>query len=174
MIKLLIDTSQTFLMCCLQKGDDFFEKIIPHGNQLGSVLSIEVNNLFEKADIHLSDLSEIRVGIGPGSYTGTRVGVAFCEALAFGLSINLIKLPSLLFYLKKGQSALGLKSNFNTFCYIKKEQNLWHYHHKSHEDTENHLDFLDPKQIDPEPDWRSLCEVKTAAYHQDLLYFSVK
>lgn len=174
MIKLFLDTSQSLLICCLQKNDSFFERIIPHSNQLGSVLSQEIINLFEEAQILFSDLEEVRVGIGPGSYTGTRVGVAFCEALAFGLSIKLIKIPSLAFFLKKNQTELALKSNFDVFCCIKKEHDLWHYELKPLSELQHNMPIINPKELVPKPDWATLSELKTATVHQDLLYFSVK
>ncbi|MDP3888823.1 MAG: tRNA (adenosine(37)-N6)-threonylcarbamoyltransferase complex dimerization subunit type 1 TsaB [bacterium] len=36
----------------------------------------------------LSDLTEIEVAIGPGSFTGLRVGVAVANALAWALNIS--------------------------------------------------------------------------------------
>jgi tRNA threonylcarbamoyladenosine biosynthesis protein TsaB len=40
-----------------------------------------------EADLKKSDLNEIKVATGPGSYTGLRVGVAVANALAFALGI---------------------------------------------------------------------------------------
>lgn len=43
--------------------------------------------ILKKNKQKFSDLTEIRVNPGPGSFTGTRVGVAVANALGFGLSI---------------------------------------------------------------------------------------
>ena len=51
--------------------------------------------LCEKQGLSPSDLSYIAVGIGPGSYTGIRVAVAFAKALSFALSIPLVGVSSL-------------------------------------------------------------------------------
>jgi tRNA threonylcarbamoyladenosine biosynthesis protein TsaB len=52
----------------------------------------EVLNLIEKAlkkkKARLEDIKAIKVNKGPGSFTGTRVGVAIANALAFCLGIK--------------------------------------------------------------------------------------
>jgi len=47
-------------------------------------------------EVHLAGkLSKIAVAIGPGSFTGTRVGVSFGLGLAIGLGVPIVPLPSL-------------------------------------------------------------------------------
>lgn len=43
--------------------------------------------IFNKNKISFEDLTEVKVNIGPGSFTGTRVGVAVANALSFALGI---------------------------------------------------------------------------------------
>lgn len=47
-----------------------------------------LNGLLEKKGKTLDDVSEIEVNPGPGSFTGSRVGVAIANALAFALKIK--------------------------------------------------------------------------------------
>lgn len=47
-----------------------------------------LNSLLEKKNRSLDDLSEVEVNPGPGSFTGSRVGVAIANALAFALRIK--------------------------------------------------------------------------------------
>lgn len=47
-----------------------------------------LNGLLEKKNKSLDDVSEIEVNPGPGSFTGSRVGVAIANALAFALKIK--------------------------------------------------------------------------------------
>lgn len=43
----------------------------------------------EKENIRQEDIDELEVNPGPGSFTGTRVGVSIGNALAFGLDIKI-------------------------------------------------------------------------------------
>ena len=49
----------------------------------------------EQCDVELSQVSAIAVGIGPGMFTGLRVGVTTAKLLAQSLRIPLIPIPSL-------------------------------------------------------------------------------
>lgn len=42
----------------------------------------------DKENIKAEDIDELEVNPGPGSFTGTRVGVAIANALGFGLEIK--------------------------------------------------------------------------------------
>jgi tRNA threonylcarbamoyladenosine biosynthesis protein TsaB len=58
-------------------------------------LTILIDQLLENCSQKLSDLSAIAVSIGPGSYTGLRIGLATAKGLCFGLDIPLIAIPTL-------------------------------------------------------------------------------
>ena len=53
------------------------------------------NELLEDARMALPDLERIAVVVGPGSFTGVRVGVAFARGLALALDISCIGVTSL-------------------------------------------------------------------------------
>jgi tRNA threonylcarbamoyl adenosine modification protein YeaZ len=46
-----------------------------------------IQEVLEKANLELKDLTGIKVNIGPGSFTGLRVGVSVANALAYSLKI---------------------------------------------------------------------------------------
>lgn len=57
-------------------------------NEFGSqVLLPLIEKILKKNKLKFSDLKEIEVKTGPGSFTGIRVGVSVANALAFSLKI---------------------------------------------------------------------------------------
>ena len=64
--------------------------LISNSKILENSIEVEINQMFdailEQAQVHFSDLDYIMVSLGPGSYTGTRVGLAAAKAIA--VSIN--------------------------------------------------------------------------------------
>jgi tRNA threonylcarbamoyladenosine biosynthesis protein TsaB len=61
-----------------------------HSAELGPAL----DRLLERCGVVLGDLDGLGIGLGPGSYTGLRVGVAFAKGLEFGLRVPLVGVPS--------------------------------------------------------------------------------
>lgn len=61
----------------------------------GEVLLPHVDRALELAGIAGKDLDLLAVGIGPGSFTGTRIGVATMKGLALGLELPLVGVSSL-------------------------------------------------------------------------------
>lgn len=68
-----------------------FEKGMIHGRELiPSIQSLLVN-----CDMRLSDIDLIAVDIGPGSYTGLRVGLATAKGLAYAAGKEIVGVSSL-------------------------------------------------------------------------------
>lgn len=85
-IRLIIDTSSEYSLIGVAQNEKIVaSQIALHSNQLSQTLFPSLQGVLKEANISLSDLNEIAVGVGPGSYTGTRVGVAIAKALSFGL-----------------------------------------------------------------------------------------
>lgn len=70
-----------------------------------------VKCLMEDAGITLSELSAVAVVVGPGSYTGLRVGIAAAKGFCFALSIPLITIGTL--HLMAASALTQLKENHN-------------------------------------------------------------
>jgi tRNA threonylcarbamoyladenosine biosynthesis protein TsaB len=58
-------------------------------------LNIFIERIFSEIDFKLTDLDAIAVSMGPGSYTGLRIGVSSVKGLAYGLNIPVIGINSL-------------------------------------------------------------------------------
>ncbi len=91
---LIIDTSTDHALIGLGgPAGVLASQALPHANQLSKILLPSIQKILPPT------LDAIAIGIGPGSYTGTRVGVAAALALAFGRKIPCIPFCSLLAFL---------------------------------------------------------------------------
>ena len=75
------------LIDCLEKDSPNYS----HSQKLHSFIS----ELMEKNNISFKDLDAVAVGIGPGSYTGLRIGLSAAKGICYALDISLISVSSL-------------------------------------------------------------------------------
>lgn len=71
------------------------ERVFTEGLIHGVALAPAVAEMLASAGLQPGDLGVIAAGLGPGSYTGVRVGVAFAKTLAFAAGVPLLGVPSL-------------------------------------------------------------------------------
>ena len=64
----------------LRVGDVTFTETLPQGKQAMSLVS-KINEVVKKAGIPYADIGEILTTIGPGSFTGLRIGLAALHGL---------------------------------------------------------------------------------------------
>ncbi|MFI3292365.1 MAG: tRNA (adenosine(37)-N6)-threonylcarbamoyltransferase complex dimerization subunit type 1 TsaB [Rikenellaceae bacterium] len=65
------------------------------GRDHASKVATFTDELFEQSGITAKDLDAVAVGMGPGSYTGLRIGVSFAKGLCYGLNIPFVGVGSL-------------------------------------------------------------------------------
>jgi tRNA threonylcarbamoyl adenosine modification protein YeaZ len=100
MLGLILDTSTDSSLIALSKNHQLIDfRSLPHEQNLSRNLLPAIAQLLLENKISLKDLFKISVGIGPGSYTGTRIAVSVAESLALALSIPLYSFCSLLAFL---------------------------------------------------------------------------
>ncbi len=103
---LLIETSTEHTIAVLMEGQQIvFQKELPMGLNNSKYLASCVREGLCELNLKASDLSYIAVGIGPGSYTGIRVGVMFAKTLAFAADVPLIGISTLKCFVPKGSGS---------------------------------------------------------------------
>ncbi len=65
------------------------------GHNQGRELLPRLLAAIDRAERDLSRTTAVAVGIGPGSFTGLRVGMSLAKGLAFGLGVPIVGIPSL-------------------------------------------------------------------------------
>ena len=88
MKKLVIDTTDnkktTIELHVADKKDKITEKNIPKSQNT----LVIIDKILKKNGLKPTEIEEIEVNTGPGSFTGTRVGVSIANALGFGLDVK--------------------------------------------------------------------------------------
>lgn len=96
MISLLIDTCSTNIVIGLLKEEALIDKVIDiNDNNLSTRFVTMIDNIFKKNDIDIKDVDKIFIAVGPGSFTGIRVGVTFAKVMAWTLNKKVIPFSSL-------------------------------------------------------------------------------
>ena len=96
-IILNIETSSKNCSICLSsKGNlvtsfDLEDEAYRHSELLTS----SIQNILSENNLDVSGLSAVSVGIGPGSFTGLRIGLSVAKGLCYPHNINLIGISSL-------------------------------------------------------------------------------
>ncbi len=91
-----IDTSGTSLGLAVVVEGRLIANCLSHpGLKHGEILQNEVGRFLSNHDLSLSSLSGVAVTIGPGSFTGVRIGLAAAKGYAYGLNIPLAGMSTL-------------------------------------------------------------------------------
>ena len=95
------------LILCIETGTDVCSVAVAKDGELislresaqgrdhASKVGLYVQELLEELEIEPKDLDGVAVGMGPGSYTGLRIGVSFAKGLCYALDKPLIAVESL-------------------------------------------------------------------------------
>ena len=96
MYQLLLDSSNKYLSVGLSKDGKVVDKIFYEAWQRQSEMMVtEIDNILKRNNIDKSELNGVVVGVGPGSYTGVRIGVTIAKTIAYVLKIKLYAKSSL-------------------------------------------------------------------------------
>ncbi|MBL7994160.1 tRNA (adenosine(37)-N6)-threonylcarbamoyltransferase complex dimerization subunit type 1 TsaB [bacterium] len=100
MIILGIDTSSAVCGIALSEAvSDKLKPIAQIGPNIPNTHSEKImpllDDLLKTTGVERKSLNAIAVSIGPGSFTGLRIGLSTAKGLAFGLNIPIVSVPSL-------------------------------------------------------------------------------
>lgn len=96
MLVLGIETSTPWASVCIGSEQGIIGScLISRGASTGSFILPAVEFLMKEADLSYRNLSAVAVGLGPGLYTGMRVGIASAKTVAQALSVPIVGVPSL-------------------------------------------------------------------------------
>ncbi len=108
---LLIDTcSERSVIASFEEDIPHFVHHLPLGLDHSKYLMPQLAQELKKNSDSPAQFDFIGVGIGPGSYTGIRVGASIAQALAYSWNIPLVGIPSLVGYVleEENQSFVSL------------------------------------------------------------------
>src|SRR6476659_7784074 len=84
MLTLAFDTATGVATSALVDGDE----VLGERASRAQTLLEDVDALLRQAGAHPADLHRLAVGIGPGSFTGVRIGLAAARGLALSLGVE--------------------------------------------------------------------------------------
>lgn len=91
-----IESSTETLSLALQAGTKLFAFDEVTGPTASQRILPEIQRLLTEADVKLAALDGIVYGAGPGAFTGVRVAVGVAQGLAFGASLPVVGVSSVL------------------------------------------------------------------------------
>jgi tRNA threonylcarbamoyladenosine biosynthesis protein TsaB len=95
-IWLAIDTATDQAGVALHDGDKVVAESTWTSRRRHTVeLGPKVEGILASAELEVDELAGLAVAIGPGSYTGLRIGLSFAKGLALGSRLPLVPVPTL-------------------------------------------------------------------------------
>ena len=92
---LSIETSQSNCGACVYFDENkFFEMNVNFKNSHAEKIFEIIDDVIKASGVKLNDLRAIAVSVGPGSFTGLRIGMSAAKGIAFGASLPIIPVPT--------------------------------------------------------------------------------
>jgi tRNA threonylcarbamoyladenosine biosynthesis protein TsaB len=96
MYSLVIDTATKYLYIALVNDENILEEIVIEGSKNHAGNSVYMlNELLNKHNLTIDDISNVYCGEGPGSYTGLRISVTIAKMIAAFKEVKLYAISSL-------------------------------------------------------------------------------
>ena len=91
---LLIDTADSALVVAFARGADVAAEVRDTTRRAQHVLEC-VDNVLDEANVQPADIDRVIVGIGPGGFTGLRIGMVTARGIAAARSLPIIGVSSI-------------------------------------------------------------------------------
>ncbi len=92
---LAIETSEMLCSCALLLTEnDFIEFNFRQKNIHSEKLMEMISTLFNHSEYELKEIGHIAVSVGPGSFTGLRIGLSVAKGLAYGADLPIVPVPN--------------------------------------------------------------------------------
>ncbi len=99
---LILDTSGPKALAALTDTNNLLSfQYFAHEGRLSELYLNVIDEILHEAAVPLSQIDQFAVGIGPGSYTGTRVAVTMGRSFALGKNIPCVGFPSSALFIPK-------------------------------------------------------------------------
>lgn len=90
-----IDTSTKFLCLGIYNNNKIYEYNLDLGRRLSSLITPTIKRVLEALGWKINDIDYFACGLGPGSFTGMRVGIATVKGFAFSLNKPVVGISTL-------------------------------------------------------------------------------
>lgn len=115
MTRLIIDTSSDYIVVVISKDNTIIAShILYAGRKMSELLLEQLDNILKSLSIDINSIDELYAGIGPGSFTGVRIGVALILGLSSGLNKKAYGISSL-----DVEAIISCKNNLKTASLLK-------------------------------------------------------
>jgi tRNA threonylcarbamoyl adenosine modification protein YeaZ len=94
-VLLAIDTSSGTAVAVLVDGEVASETYHPDTMQHAEQIGLQIRKVLDAANKKSSDVTDVAVGVGPGPFTGLRVGIAAAKMFAEGVGATIFGVCSL-------------------------------------------------------------------------------
>jgi len=92
---LALDTSTKFLTLGLYEGEKYYDYNMNLGRKHSSLLAPTIKRVIGALGWKIQDIDYFACGLGPGSFTGVRIGVSTIKGMAFGRTQPVVGISTL-------------------------------------------------------------------------------
>jgi len=106
---LALDTSTKFLTLGLYAGEKFYDYNMNLGRKHSSLLAPTIKRVIGALGWKMQEIDYFACGLGPGSFTGVRIGVSTIKGMAFGRNQPVVGISSLDILARNAQEEFNQK-----------------------------------------------------------------